>query len=64
LIKWILILHLFNGQTVAEKTSLEFETLPQCQSAGTDIVAKGVYQGKNIIKFDCMRADRFYAPGN
>jgi hypothetical protein len=61
MIKWVLILYLFNGGIAPQEITLDIETGRMCEMTCSDMLKEKVWQGKSVVHCTCRRATEFYA---
>ena len=61
MIKWVLIIYLFNGGVTPQEVTLDIETGRMCEVTCQDMLKEKVWQGKSIVHCTCKRANEFYA---
>jgi hypothetical protein len=61
MIKWVLIVYLFNGGITPEEKTLDVEGARMCQSTCQDMLQQRAWEGRNVVHCTCKRASEYYA---
>ncbi len=63
MIKWVLVLHLFNMDTPlqSEQVSLDIQGRKKCYMTCQQLQEDSLYSSKPIVHCSCKRANEFYS---